>query len=151
SRADYGRDYRFRTGSYLDQFDQFERGYADSRNDIRYQADFNERAYQDQFAFRERGYSDQFAFNERGYQDQFGMQEQQYADAIGDYSRSWDLGLRNYADAFGVSERNYADARGDYTRAYYSDAMNNYLNRLTQQQGMGLSAASALAGVGNSY
>lgn len=155
------RNFGFTQGQYQDQFALGERGYADSRGQYLDQFNRGERdtrnalnMYGDQFAQSERGYQDArgdygraYLSDQQRYADQFGMNERAYADSRGDYGRAYDLDLGRYQDVFAQGERGYADARGDYSRAYTDSRRDNYVNQLMAQQGMGLSAASALAGV----
>ncbi|WP_299327646.1 hypothetical protein [Parasphingopyxis sp.] len=127
SDADFAR--RFAVGQYGDQFAEAKRAYVDSRSD----ADFERR-----FALGQ--YGDQFAQNRREYADS-------RSDA--DFARRFAVG--QYGDNFARSERAYQDSRGDYDRALRNDLFQLYLQQLSQQQGVGLSASNALAGVGTNY
>lgn len=63
------------------------------------------------------------------------------------------LGSREYMNYRAAKDRfgSYADSFANQERAYDTDRYNEYLAQLTGQQGMGLTAANALAGVGTNF
>jgi hypothetical protein len=163
--AQGNRAFAFDQGRYLDQFGAGERGYADQRAQYLDQFNRGERdtrnalgMYGDQFNSAERAfqtgredYGRSYLADQQRYADQFGINERQYADQRGDYGRAYNLDLGRYQDVFAQGERGYADSRGDYNRAYTDSRWDNYVNQLLTQQGVGLTGASALAGVSNNY
>lgn len=159
------RNFGFAQGQYQDQFALGERGYADNRGQYLDQFNRGERdnrnalqMYGDQFAGQERAfqtgredYGRAYQTDQQRYGDQFAMGERGYQDQRGDYGRAYNLDLGRYQDVFAQGERGYQDGRLDYNRAYGDSRRDNYVNQLMQQQGMGLQASSALAGVGSNY
>lgn len=71
-------------------------------------------------------------------------------DAI-DYTTG--LSSRAWGDYNAAKDRyySYGDTWNSAERGYQTDQRNNYYNQVAGQQGVGLSAVNALAGVGNNY
>lgn len=141
------RAYGDMRGQYSDSFNRDERGYRDSLAQYGDQYEQNERGYGDSRDDYNRG----FAMNQDQYMDSYLRDERGYMDNREDYARQYQTGMGQYFDQYDQNERGYRDTREDYDRAYEDDAMNDYLDRLYAQQGVGAGAASSLAGVGANF